>query len=796
VISEMKVRFWLLDIGYTLISNNVPRLELWGIDESGRRVLILDEMFRPYFYVKLSEDANPEDVFLKLKNLSKLGSPILKVDVVKRKYFGREITVLRVVCRNPRSVPEYREDVLKIAGVEDFLEADIRYSMRYLIDHQLTPCGWHEVEAIERENSGNIKVDKVYEALRPPKPVEDTKIPDLKVMAFDIECYNPRGAPNPEKDPVIIISVVTNTGDKRQFLADDHNDKDMLKEFISYVQEFDPDIIVGYNSNRFDWPYLMERCKTLGIKLSVGRNFSEPHTSTYGHISVTGRANIDLLDYAEELYEVKVKTLENVAEYLGVMKKSERVIINKLEISKYWDDREKRKTLLEYAMADAVSTLGIAEEILSFVMQLSSIVGLPPDQVLSASVGFRVEWHLMRHAYLDGELAPNRVERKHVPYRGGLVLKPKMGIHENVIVYDFSALYPNIMINYNVSPDTYVPPEEVKEGEEYFVAPEVGHRFRKHPPGLYKKALKKLLEARKAIREEMKSLDPESPEYRILNSRQLAIKVIANATYGYAGWVGARWYIKPVAEATTAWGREIIRRTIKIAKDLGLEVIYGDTDSVFIKMDSKKAELFEQKVEQLFGLDIKPEKLYKRIFFTEAKKRYAGLLEDGRIDVVGLEVVRGDWSEIAREVQEKVLEIILKENSPVRAAEYVRDVISKLERREIPYEKLIIWKTLGKKLDEYKVEAAHVVAAKKLLETTGFLEVGGKIGFVVVKGGEKLAEKVMPYNMATYDDIDINYYVEKQIIPAALRILKAFGYDEKSLKTKKRQVSLFEFMKK
>jgi len=791
----MKIKFWLLDIAYT-IEKGKPQVELWGIDERGNRILIIDKIFRPYFYAIPRKDANIDTLIQQIKKLSTSKSPILKIEKVERKFFGKPLAALRLMCQNPKDVPGYRDAVIKIRDIDSYLEADIRYSIRYLIDNQLIPCGWHLVDVEEIPNDKKYQVDKIYIAKKPPVPTGETFFPELRIMSFDIECYNPKGVPIPDRDPIIIISVITSSGIKKQFLAEDHGDVNLIKEFVNFIKEFDPDIIVGYNSNRFDWPYLMERAARLGVKLDIGRNRGEPHTSVYGHISIAGRANMDLLDYAEELYEVKVKTLENVAEYLGVMKTEERTIINKLKIAEYWDHEDKRKELLKYAMEDAESTFGIAEEALPFAMQLSSIVGLPLDQVLAAAVGFRVEWHLMRHAYLDGELAPNRVERKHIPYKGGLVLKPKMGIHENVIVYDFSALYPNLMIRYNISPDTYVPPDEDVPPEEVYVAPEVNHRFLKSPPGLYKRALTKLLKAREEIRQKMKQLDPRSLEYKLLDNRQRAIKVIANATYGYAGWIGARWYIKPVAEATTAWGRETIKKTIEIAKKLGLTVIYGDTDSVFLKYEPDKIEKFEKMVEKELGLDIKPDKIYKRVFFTEAKKRYAGLLKDGRIDAVGLEVVRGDWSEIAREVQEKVIEIVIREKSPEKAANYVRDVIKQLKEKKVPYEQLVIWKTLTRKLEEYKVEAAHVMAAKKLLEAGGTLEVGDKIGYVIVKGEGKLADKAVPHNMADYDDIDIEYYINKQIIPAALRILEGFGYDEKQLKTGERQVSLFDFLKK
>ena len=789
------VTFWLLDASYGVVGA-VPEVRLWGIAEDGRRIVVLDRRFRPYFYVLPEEGVDPEVLMRRLRAKASGRRPILKMEVVERKYFGKPVKVIKVTCQIPEDVREYREIFKNVDGVREVLEADIRFYMRYIIDKQLRPCGWHRVRAEKVPVPSSWRVDAAYMALEDPEPIELNKLPPLRILAFDIECYNPRGAPNPRRDPVIVIALRTSEGETRVLTAKDHDDRELLREFVRFVQEYDPDIIVGYNSNHFDWPYLMERAKVVGVRLAVTRMNSEPAPSVYGHISVVGRANVDLYDFVEDMLpEVKVKTLENVADYLGVMRKSERVLIEGAEIYAYWDDPQRRKTLLEYARCDVESTYGIAEKFLPFAMQLASLVGLTLDQVGAASVGFRVEWYLMRQAYLEGELIPNREERPYETYRGAIVLRPKPGIHENVAVLDFSSMYPNIMIAKNISPDTYVPPEEVDDPSKYNIAPEVGHAFRKEPPGFYKKVLSRLLEFRRKLREEMKKYDPSSIEYKILYERQRAVKVIANACYGYAGWLGARWYKREVAEATTAWGRQTIKETIKIAKSLGLEVIYGDTDSVFVKYDKEKVERFIKEVEQRFGLEIKPDKIYVRVFFTEAKKRYCGLLPDGRIDIVGLEAVRGDWAEIAKEVQEKVIEIVLKEGSPQKAAEYVSKVIEELRAGKIPVSKLIIWKTVTKDIREYEVEAAHVTAAKRLLEAGFQLEIGDKVGYVILKGGGKLAERAWPYQLVKDpSQIDYEYYVRKQVIPAALRILGYFGISENQLLTSGKQTTLFDFM--
>jgi DNA polymerase I len=279
----------------------------------------------------------------------------------------------------------------------------------------------------------------------------------------------------------------------------------------------------------------------------------------------------------------------------------------------------------------------------------------------------------------------------------------------------------------------------------------------------------------------MRHLSPNSVEFRVLDARQKAVKVITNAAYGYAGWIGARWYNKPVAEAASAWGRYTILTAVKMAEKAGLKIIYGDTDSLFATFDEKKTPQLEKEIEKELGLEVESDKRYVRIFFTEAKKRYAGLLPDGTLDIVGLEVIRGDWAQVAKKVQEHVLEIILKEQSPPKATEYVHAVIRELKAKSVPFRDLIIWKTLTKPIEEYEIKASHVEAARMLGEKGWKMTVGDKVGFVIVKGEGRLYEKAKPYVYASIDEVDADYYVSKQVVPAAARVLEFFGVKEEDL---------------
>lgn len=779
----IELEFYLLDVTYEVVGSE-PHIIMWGITRDNKRIIIRDRLFRPYFYVIPDEGVDPQSLVNRVKTISEMSSPITKVEVVDKNYYGRGVKAVKVTTIIPEYVRKYREKIKNISGIREVLEADIRFSMRYILDKELRPCGWHIARVNQLKPTKSFRVSDEFELIRGEiRSLEDSTPPsDLRIMAIDIEVYTERGSPRADRDPVIVIGTATRDGKIRQFTATGLDDRSIIEEFTSYILEIDPDIVLGYNSNFFDIPYLLERARINGLKLDIGRRIaSPPVTSTYGHISIPGRLNIDLLNYAEEIPEIKLKSLDIVADYLGVMKRDERVLIDYTDFPSYWNNPEKRKLLLKYNLDDVTSTLGLGDKFLPFAIQLSYLTRIPLDQVGAASVGHRLEWFLMYEAYKRNELIPNREEKEAEPYRGAVVLKPTRGIHDNIVVLDFTSMYPSIMIKYNVGSDTITPSEKCTI-EEHNKAPEVDHCFRKTPPGFFKSVLSKLIELRKEIKGEMKKYPQGSYEYRILDERQRAIKILANAAYGYMGWASARWYCRECAEAVTAWGRQLITEAIEKAKSLGLEVIYGDTDSLFIVYQPEKIKAFTEIIERELGFEIKIDKVYRRIFFTEAKKRYAGLLEDGRVDIVGFEAVRGDWAEIAREVQEEVTEILLREGSVDKAVEYVRNIVSSLSQGKIPISKLIIWKTITKPISEYDAETPHVSAAKKMMKNGFRVEVGDKVGFVVVKGLGRISDRVKPHVSAKPSEIDVNYYIDHQIVPAALRILGYFGVSEAHLK--------------
>jgi len=778
------VEGWLLDAEYVTIDDRAV-LRLWCKD---RDVFVAyDKSFRPYFYVL---NVDEEVIGRAMINTKKEVITPESYEKVQVKFFGKTIPAFIVYAKHPQHVPKLREFFSQFGDVR---EADIPFAYRYLIDRDLACLDGIRIEGKEIEGKlRSYEIEKVERVSR--------EIPDLRILAFDCEMLSTFGMPDPEKDPIVVISVKWND-EKEEVLQG--SERAIIQEFARLIKEVDPDLIVGYNQDAFDWPYIRKRAEKLKIPLNIGRDGSSI-TFKGGRPKIAGRLNVDLYDIAMRITEVKIKKLENIAEFLGA--KVDIEDIEAKDVSKYWEkDREK---VFAHARRDVIHTFMIAKELLPMHYELTRLIRLPLDDVSRMGRGRQVDWLLLSEARKLGEIAPNAGEAPMESYEGAFVIEPERGLHENVAELDFASMYPSIMIAYNVSPDT------LASDGECFIAPEVGYKFRKCPDGFFRRILKMLIERRREIKSEMKKISEDDPRYRLLDIKQQTLKILTNSFYGYMGWAGARWYCRECAEATTAWGRHFIKTSAKIAQDLGFRVLYGDTDSIFVSKPGLRLNELESEVEKLISeiskqlpVQIELDELFKTIFFVE-KKRYAGITADDRVIVRGLEVRRGDWCELAKNAQKLVIEIILKERDPEKALNYIREVINSIREGKVKLEDLVIYKGLTKKPSKYEAMQAHVKAAKKAEEVGIFYPVGSKIGFVIIKGSGNIGDRAYPVDMIEHFDgenlrirvkggvdmkkIDKDYYIDHQIIPAVLRILERFGYSEAKIKGSS-QMSLESF---
>lgn len=767
----MKARLWLIDLNSDFLFDKEV-ICLWCVSESNERILLIDDSVENFFFLLTGENVSPEEaVRIAMPEVKKLG--VLRMEVCDKRLLGRMVEAVKTVVDRSDNIERVVGKLEKLKLFKKAYENDIRPSARYLLEKGITSSSWFEAEFEEDSKLPNIPNVKTFR-VKTIRPLEDRGIPNLRIMAVHVLKVGEKGSPKPEYDPVAAISIFTSDGELKQFTYDGKDDGNLIESFVNYVKHYDPDIILGYGITE-DWGYLVERSKRVNVLLEVGRNYAKPHMSVFGHVSITGRACVDLFHDARDNPQLTEYTLDEYARSLGL---KVNPLIPEHKHYEYLSDPSKREALFKQSEECAKLIYKIWSITGDFIIQLSQLTGLPMDHVLTASAGHRAEAYLMREAYSINELIPPRVEKPYVSYAGGLVLQPQKGVYENVSILDFSSMYPNIMLKYNISPDTYVPSGE--ECGDCFISPESGHRFRKDYRGVYARMLQNLLEARKSVRDKLKSVEEGSVEHRILDARQKALKILANTLYGYAGWTGARWYLREVAESVAEWGRYTIRATMEKAKQLGLRIIYGDTDSIFV-IDGSRLEELVKWIEEELGMEARIDKFYKRILFTEAKKRYGGLLEDGSIEVVGLEVVRGDWAEIAKETQLGVLKIMLETMDTGKAISYVKNIISETRNGRIEMEKLVIWKRMTKPPEAYEVRAPHVLAALELSKRGWRIDVGDKVGYVVTKGTSRIGERAKPYQLVEKEDVDYEYYVKNQIVPAALRILEVFGVDEQAL---------------
>ncbi|HID90379.1 TPA: DNA polymerase II, partial [Candidatus Bathyarchaeota archaeon] len=286
----METEFWLLDITYSLSDDEI---RLYGIDGGGRRVIILDRDFHHYFYLLVGEGVAPSDVIDAAR--PKAEGAVLRFERVRKRLFGRPVDAVKVTCRRHALLGPLARKLRKVEGVRGVLEDDIRYSDRYLIDNDVTPCGWHRVRVEEVENRWGYRADAVYRALGAPSRSERVEPPQLRVLSFSLEYCAPFGVSSGES---FVATLSVRAGGRAQrFVAEDRDDRSVLRGFAGLVADYDPDVIVGYGSNLFDWKVLMERAAANKVRIDVGRDGSGPHRSVYGHVSVAGRANVDLLNH-------------------------------------------------------------------------------------------------------------------------------------------------------------------------------------------------------------------------------------------------------------------------------------------------------------------------------------------------------------------------------------------------------------------------------------------------------------------------------------------------------------------
>jgi DNA polymerase I len=710
-----ELRLGINQVEYTTTPEG-PLIHIFGRDVSGKAAHVKVTGFRPYFYAPIGEiERNP---------------PPAQVEVDSSQIFSsiRGESLRRLYTRRPTDVRDIRDRYIHF-------EADIPFATRFLIDMGLR---------------GGVRVPSLITDYRNVSP-EDVPAP-ARLCFMDIECEDERGFPDPARDKIICITCwdsfedayttffmnapgsnldvisLQHRGDPKNpcFREGSHSvcifddESALLRGLADHIAETDPDILSGWNFLEFDVPYLLGRMDALGFE---GDELSRLPGKT-GRSAIRGRALFDLLDAYKKIHGTQKESyrLDAVAEdELG-----ERKIRYSGTISELWHHDPKH--LIEYNLRDVELCVGIHEKhnIIDFYLEIARYVGCPLDRTLNSSN--IIDIIVLRKSHSRFVL-PSKGFAAGEEFEGATVFDPSRGVRENVVVLDLKSLYPMAMMTVNASPETKDPDGELR-------APN-GVRFRKEPDGLTRSIISELMQERDEKKALRNSNPFGSPDYIRYDLQQNVLKVIMNTYYGVSGYARFRLYDREIGAAVTSIGRAIIEHTRGVIEEIGYSVLYGDTDSCMVQLppadltvtirlaqDIEKClnESYAEFARDTLNADshyfsIKFEKVYRRFFQAGKKKRYAGHLiwKEGKhvdqIDIVGFEMRRSDSPQITREVQQAVMEMILRGKDFGAVKHYLGDMIRRYRRGEFPLDIVGIPGGIGKDLDRYENKDAHIRGA-------------------------------------------------------------------------------------
>ena len=753
------------------IRRNRPVVQLFGRLEEGDPFLVEDTRFRPYFHAgESAERILGESRWTRVSRST------------ARDFAGQP--VVRIEVDVPSRVPDLREK-LRSAGVEVF-EADVRFAYLYLIDHGLR---------------ASIDIEGQYERLdngvllfRDPEVCAGTFHPKLRVLSFDIET-------SPDASRVYSVALCGAGADEVHVVSEKPlegarhhaSEATLLWTFQERVRALDPDVITGWNVVDFDLRVLARRAERLGVPLRLGRadrplRFqSDQGFTRQSRAEVVGRQVLDgiglVRDASIKLDDYRLETAAQALVGRGKLIDDDGVD-RAAEIERLY--RDDPAALAAYNLEDARLVLEILEResLVELAVERSLLTGMQLDRVGASIASFDLVY--LPELRRRGRVAPSvQSDRKSARLRGGAVLDSHPGFFSNVAVFDFKSLYPSLMRTFNLDPlacaDGARDPQAV-------VSPN-GARFSRREA-----ILPAVLESFGAQREAAKQRGDAHADF--------AIKILMNSFYGVLGAGSCRFFDPGVANAITGFGQEILTWTCEAFLAEGAEVLYGDTDSVFVAVDSApdarlRAETLlglvqraiSERVEKTYAvesrLELELELIYERFFQPTlrggtlgSKKRYAGFV-DGALRVVGLEAVRRDWPEVARRLQLGLLDRVFRDRDPVP---FLREVVAGVRSGRLDRE-LVIRKGLRKgSVEQYRDRIpAHVEAARRAGDPN--LRV---VHYVVtpsgpepVGGGRRFPKHV-----------DTGHYVEKVLRPIAVSILEPLGTSWEEALDLPRQLSL------
>lgn len=709
--------------------------------------------------------------------------------------------VMGLYCRQHRQLIKL-EKLLKEGGVNVF-EADIRPPERYLMERFITAPVWFNGQPDGNGLWLNAQM----------KPAPDYR-PTLKLVSLDIETtahgelYS-IALEGCGQRQVYMLGPANGGTEALDFELEYCNSRPQLLERLNqWLEQHDPDAIIGWNLVQFDLRVLQKHAERYQIPLRFGRggNLLEwrEHGFKQNHFfaSASGRLIIDGIEALKSAtWNFPSFSLEYVAQtLLGEGKSIDNPYQRMAEIDRRF--AEDKPALARYNLKDCelVTRIFAKTELLTFLLERATVTGLAADRSGGSVAAFN---HLyIPRMHRQGYVAPNLGELPEEHSPGGFVMDSQPGLYDSVLVLDYKSLYPSIIRTFLIDPVGLV--EGMQHPDDENSVPGFRQARFSRTKHCLPEIVRQIWQGREAAKRH--------------NNKPLsqALKIIMNAFYGVLGSSGCRFFDPRLASSITLRGHEIMRQTRELIEAKGYQVIYGDTDSTFVWLkkahsEQQAAEIgrelldhvnqwWQQHLQQQYGLEnaleLEFETHYSRFLMPTirgaeqgSKKRYAGLISkpDGSEEMVykGLETVRTDWTPLAQQFQQQLYQRIFK-RQPYQ--DFVRDYVAKTLNGEFD-DRLVYRKRLRRKLDDYQRNVPPHARAARLADDYNRqqgrplqYQNGGWISYVMTLAGPEPLE-------TRQSAIDYDHYLERQLQPVADAILPFLYDDFSALVT--RQIGLF-----
>jgi len=810
------------------------KLFLWK-DETGHK---------PYCYSRLA----PEELdFLQERDDVLEIKTVQRYDLLKDK----EINMSKITVADPLAIGGTAGDK-SIRNIIETWESDIKYYENYLYDRKLIVGKYYEIKdgkldqkPVELEIPDEVKIELkslLWDKVDTESMVDAEKfkkfisewadllnqpIPKIKRLAVDIEVEAVVGRiPDPkvaEKKVTAIgfkgsngfdqIFVLKTEGTKQGIdeldksikivFYDLDKEKQMIQDAFDIIKEFP--FVITYNGDEFDLPYLYNRAERLGIKNSMNPLYMMRNSAT-----LKKGVHLDLYrTFSNRAFQIYVFSQKYTNFSLNSVSKA-LLDKEKIDYGLEFDQLTLYQTA-NYCYNDALLTYELTsfnnDLLMNMLVIIARIGRMPIDDIARMGVSQWIRSLLYYEHRKRNCLIPKREELerrsegvmsdaviKDKKFRGGLVIEPKEGIHFDVVVMDFASLYPSIIKVRNISYETVrCPHEECKKN----TIPQTNHWACSKKNGLTSMIIGSLRDLRvnyyKSLSKKETLTEEQRQQYTVISQ---ALKVILNASYGVMGAEIFPLYFLPAAEATTAIGRHTILETIKKCEETGIEVLYGDTDSLFIKKPTE--EQIQQVIEQAkkdHGVDLEVDKTYRYCVLSNRKKNYLGVTKDGKVDVKGLTGKKSHTPPFIKKLFYDLLDVLSKvqtmedfNKAKNEISEKIAICSKKVQAKEIPIEDLTFNVMLSKAVSEYTKTIPQHIRAAKQLEAIREIKKGDIISYIKIQN----KPGVKPAELAKKEEIDSKKYME--FLESTLeQITSSMDLDFDTILGKPKQTGLDEF---